>query len=187
MGQALDTLKPGNAVEIKQEHGLDPGRDYSGDESCLPCHTTGFGHEGGYVIPDSEDKKALRRAKKLAGVGCESCHGPGSAYIKVFEEIFRSKRQYKIEELYAVCLRKIEAPVCTTCHNDKGPTFDAAHPFDFAKMKTEDVHEHRPLKQRVNETGGIFMCQKCDPKVRGIPQKDARGPADPDLARGVKL
>ncbi len=150
MGKALESLKPGNAAEVKQKHGLDPGKDYSTDESCLPCHTTGFGHEGGYVIPDPEDTKAVRRAKKLAAVGCESCHGPGSAYIKVFEDIFKSKRQYKIEELYAVGLRKVEASVCTECHNDRSPTFDSAHPFDFEKMKTEDTHEQRPLKQRQN-------------------------------------
>ena len=93
MGKALETLKPGNATEAKTKHGLEPDKDYTKDESCLKCHTTGFGSDGGYVIPDETDKKAVRRAKKLAGVGCESCHGPGSRYIKVFEDIFKSKRR----------------------------------------------------------------------------------------------
>ena len=101
MAQTLETLKPGNAVEVKKKYGLDPAKDYSTDQGCLNCHTTGYDHQGGYAIPDPEDKKAVRRAKKLAGVGCESCHGPGSAYIDVFMDIFKSKRQYKVEELYA--------------------------------------------------------------------------------------
>lgn len=150
MAQALETLKPGSAVEVKKKYGLDPAKDYSTDKGCLKCHTTGYDHEGGYVIPDPEDKKAVRRAKKLAGVGCESCHGPGSAYNKVFMEIFKSKRKYKVEELYAVGLRKIDAAVCAECHNDKSPTFDAEQPFDFEKMKDEGTHEHHPLKQREN-------------------------------------
>ncbi len=148
MGKAFSTLKPGSAVEARKKHGLDPEKDYTTDESCLKCHTTGYGHEGGYAVPNPEDKKAVRRAKKLAGVGCESCHGPGSAYIKVFEDIFRSKRKYKIEELYAVGLLRIDASTCTDCHNDAGPTFDAAKPFNFERMKDEDIHEHRSLKQR---------------------------------------
>ena len=148
MAKALDTLKPGKAVEAKKKHNLDPRKDYTQDTSCLACHTTGHTHPGGYVIPDPSDKKAVRRAKKLAGVGCESCHGPGSAYNKVFEEIFKSKRKYKVEELYAAGLVKVDATTCTKCHNQNSPTIDANEPFDFEAKKTEDAHENHPLKQR---------------------------------------
>ncbi len=148
MGKAFDTLKPGKMEEAKQKQGLDPEKDYTTDKKCLSCHTTGFGHEGGYAVPDPDDKKAVRRAKKLANVGCESCHGPGSAYIEVFKDIFKTKRKYKVEELYAAGLRKIDASACTDCHNEKSPTFDAAHPFNFEEMKTKGTHEHKPLKQR---------------------------------------
>ena len=48
----FETLKPGNAVEVKEKHGLDPNKDYTKDESCRKCHTTGYGHEGGYFTPD---------------------------------------------------------------------------------------------------------------------------------------
>ena len=148
MGKALDILKPGNSAEMKTKHNLDPAKDYSTDSSCLACHTTGFGHAGGFAIPDEADKKAVKRAKNLSHVGCESCHGPGSAYIKVFEEIMKSKRMYKPDELYAVGLTKIDASACTTCHNDKSPTHDPAAPFDFEAKKSEGTHENLPLKQR---------------------------------------
>lgn len=148
MGKAFETLKPGVAAEVKTKHGLNPAKDYTTDATCLKCHTTGFGHEGGYVIPDPNDKRAVRKAKKMAGVGCESCHGPGSAYIKVFEEIFKSKRKYKVEELYAVGLKKIDATTCTGCHNSEGPTVKEGYTFDFDKKKDEDLHERKELKQR---------------------------------------
>ncbi len=148
MGKTLDTLKPGQASEAKQKFKLDAAKDYTQDTSCLACHTTGFGKPGGYAVPTPDDKKSMKKAKKMAGVGCESCHGPGSAYIKVFEEIMKSKRTYKVDELYAVGLTKIDENTCTTCHNDQGPTHDASKPFDFAKQKDEGVHEHIPLKQR---------------------------------------
>lgn len=148
MAKALETLRPGQAVDVKKAHNVDPQKDYSTDESCLECHTTGFGHEGGYFVPDAADKKAVRKAKKLAGVGCESCHGPGSEYIKVFMEIFKSQRKYKVEELYVVGLTKIDASTCTVCHNDGCPTIAADTPFDFKKMKDEDMHEHTEMKLR---------------------------------------
>ena len=148
MGQALETLKPGNAKEIKEKFSLDPNKDYSRDEKCLKCHVTGYGKSGGYVIPDPNDKKAVRKAKKLAGVGCESCHGPGSEYNKLHTEIMKSKRKYKIEEMYAAGMQKIGKETCAVCHNEEGPTVQPGDSFDYDKKKGEDIHEHKPLKQR---------------------------------------
>ncbi len=145
---AFNLLKPGEAAETKTEHGLDPQKDYTKDESCLKCHTTGYGKAGGYAIPDAADEKAVKKAAKLAPVGCESCHGPGSEYVKLHKEIKKSKRTYKVEELYAVGLVKQEAAACTDCHNDKSPTYDSSKALDYEKMKGDGTHAHVPLKQR---------------------------------------
>jgi len=42
------------------------------DPECVPCHVTGAQHEGGYRHGDDH----------LAGVGCESCHGPAAAHAR---------------------------------------------------------------------------------------------------------
>ena len=143
--KALEVLKPGAAAEVKTKHNLDPAKDYTTDEGCLKCHTTGYGHEGGYAIPDPADEKAVKKAAKLAGAGCESCHGPGGDYIAQHKEIKKSKRTYATEEMYKAGMWKIEADKCTTCHNDKSPTFEG---FDFAVQKEKGGHEHFPLTQR---------------------------------------
>lgn len=148
MGKAFEILKPGVSKEAKEKFKLDPAKDYTKDATCLKCHTTGFGKEGGYAIPADGDEKAKKAAAKHEGVGCESCHGPGSEYIKVFEEITKAKRKYKVEELYKVGLTKIEESTCTACHNKESPTIDPAKPFDFAKQKEEGLHERVPLKDR---------------------------------------
>lgn len=144
---ALETLMPGKAEEAKKAAKLDPAKDYSTDANCVKCHVTGMGEAGGYAIPDAKDEAAVKAASKLAHVGCESCHGPGSKYIEIFEDIFKSKRKYKVEELHAAGLNKIDASVCTKCHNDQGPTHK---PFDFDKAKDQrdKIHEKSELKQR---------------------------------------
>ena len=146
--KAFESLKPGQAAEAKTKHGLDPAKDYTKDESCLKCHVTGFGQPGGYAIPDAADAAAVKKAKTLEGSGCESCHGPGSAYIDVFKEINKSKRKYKVDELYAVGLNKMGPDACTDCHNDKSPTYTEDKKLDYAKDKDRETHDHIPLKQR---------------------------------------
>lgn len=148
MAKTLEILKPGNNREAKEKFNLDVEKDYTKDEKCLKCHTVGFGSPGGYAIPDPADKKAVRKAKRLEGVGCECCHGPGSEYIKVFDEIQESKRKYKVEELYAVGLTKIGPAVCKACHNEESPSVEPGAAFDYEKRKDEGTHEHYPLKQR---------------------------------------
>lgn len=148
MGQAFEILMPGNSKEEKVKHNLDPDKDYTKDETCLKCHTTGFGQAGGYQTPDPNDKKAVRKAKKLQSVGCECCHGPGSEYAKLFKEIQKSKRSYKVEELYAAGLRKMDKAVCLECHNETSPTVQKDTPFDYKERVETDTHEHETLKQR---------------------------------------
>ena len=145
---ALDALQPGQATENKTKHNLDPNKDYSKDATCVACHTVGFGKPGGYAVPDAADEKAVKESKELAGVGCEACHGPGSEYGKLHEEIMKSKRKYKVDEMYAVGMKKVDESVCLTCHNDKSPSFDKGTPFDYAKLKDQGTHEHTPPKQR---------------------------------------
>ena len=90
----------------------------------------------------------MKKAKKLAGVGCESCHGPGGEYVKLHKELLKSKRAYTSKEMYASGMYKIQESVCVQCHNSDNPTFDAANPFDFAKYKEVGAHDHFPLKQK---------------------------------------
>ncbi len=53
-------------------------KKYRSDSKCLVCHTTGYGEETGYKDASTPH---------LAGVTCESCHGPGSKHAKLAQKL----------------------------------------------------------------------------------------------------
>ena len=152
MANAFESLKPGQKADIKEQHGLDPKKDYTKDPKCLACHTTGYGKPGGYPVVDG--KKWTDKVAKLAadreGVQCESCHGPSSLMVDTKKEIKKSKREYTTAELAKLGLVLPDEKNCVECHNEKSPTWDPKKKFDFktaAKAKGQ-IHDHLPLKQR---------------------------------------
>lgn len=149
-GKAFELLKPNKAAAAKEKFGLDPAKDYTTDQACLPCHTVGFGKKGGYAVPDPSDAKAVKAMGDLEGVGCENCHGPGSQTSELKSQIKKEKRKYKFEELAALGMTKVEESTCTACHNEKGPTFDPSKGFNFEERKADKdaIHEHEELKLR---------------------------------------
>lgn len=146
--RSLNALKAGKVVEVKKQCGLDPENDYTRDENCLKCHVTGYGRPGGYAVPDTADERAVKRAARRAHVGCESCHGPGSEYVKLHKEIKKSRRMYNVEEMYAAGMVPQDASVCAHCHSNECPIHDESKEFQYDGMKGEAVHVHRSLAQR---------------------------------------
>jgi hypothetical protein len=146
MAKTFEVLKPGANAESKTKSGFDPKKDYTADPKCLACHTTGYGMPGGYPNPDKKDAAA---AKENQGTTCEACHGPGSKYAPIHEDIKDKKRKYSPDELYRAGAYKIDASICTTCHNRRNPTAPADYIFDYDKSKNEDTHANAPLKYRM--------------------------------------
>ena len=138
MAQAFELLKPGVRAAEKKAGGLDPAADYTTDARCLACHTTGYKKPGGFESSAS--------TPDLVGVQCESCHGPGSAYLAP-DKMSLTNREYRRADLIAAGLVIPEAGTCTSaCHNEKSPFAKAGEAFDFRKRKAEGTHEHLALK-----------------------------------------
>jgi hypothetical protein len=120
--KAFTALASDEAKQIAAAQGLgDPQQE----QACLKCHTT----QGFLGTEVAVDAKAKYDASE--GVGCESCHGAGSAYKgrKVMQDADASKA--------AGLLRDRSAAFCTKCHNEESPTFKG---FDFEESWAKIAH-----------------------------------------------
>jgi len=120
--QAFATLATAEAQKIAKAKGI---ADAQKADACLKCHVTAFG------------VAAERLGKKYTieeGVGCESCHGAGSAYSKRKVKKAIAAGTTKPE---SVGLLKVTKETCVKCHNDESPTFKS---FDFEKAKEKIAH-----------------------------------------------
>lgn len=164
-GQAMESLEPGERAEAKEKAGLDPDEDYTEDPDCVGCHVTGYEQEGGYEIDGSE-----RLNKYLKGVGCESCHGPGSRYkhdhkeaADKFEETQETTPRQELAEVGQVFTDEGFEERCNACHlNYEGspwphaqepytpftPEVDPKYEFKFKEAVHDDeaMHEHYKLE-----------------------------------------
>lgn len=69
---------------------------------CLRCHTTGYGKPGGYVSEEA--------TPRLKSVGCEACHGLGSAHVD-------AARNAPEDGQWDKKIDKVPQNACISCHN----------------------------------------------------------------------
>jgi hypothetical protein len=140
MAKAFETLKPNAAADAKKAANLDPAKDYTKDAKCVSCHVTGYGKPGGYPELGKEwtaEEKA--RAPLMEGVGCESCHGPGS----LASPYKKDNKEYKWADLAKLGAVHPDEKNCATCHHKESPTFKE---FKFADKIGKDTHDILKLK-----------------------------------------
>ena len=96
----------------------DPPRDF--DPECISCHVVGWQHrenfpyKGGFVD--------IEKTPHLANVGCESCHGPGSAHMAA--EV-GDDEQLQENLRAAMRLGDRAEKLCQSCHDENNsPNFE---------------------------------------------------------------
>jgi hypothetical protein len=143
-GKTMELLVAGKRSGPKHKAGLDPDKNYSNDEKCWKCHTTGFKKEGGFVDINS--------TPDLAGVSCEACHGPGSDYREIHKQKmldFKSAETRAAGQTYASKGDK----VCENCHNTDSPFKPSVDPKYTFNLK-ERLKEGTSSFHQINPTEG---------------------------------
>ncbi|MES1227789.1 MAG: multiheme c-type cytochrome [Armatimonadota bacterium] len=87
-------------------------RGHDRDPECLPCHVVGLTSSKGFQSP--------KLTPDLVGVGCESCHGPGTAHSA-------SPKLVRIP--------KVAGSTCGSCH-----TVNTSPNFSFEKFWKKIKH-----------------------------------------------
>ncbi len=120
--QAYATLASEKAKAIAQKKGIANAQQ---SDECIQCHVTAYHVE------------AARLGKKYKiedGVGCESCHGPGSKYKS--KKVKKGIVAGKIDRT-SVGLVIPKEENCRECHNEKSPTFKE---FNFKERLAKIAH-----------------------------------------------
>jgi len=137
MANSFNVLRPGEKSQEKKMAGLDPDKDYTHDETCLPCHTTGYGLVGGFV--------SIEMTPEMAGVSCEACHGHGGSYVGTVmgpkNPTFQTSAARKEGLVYPPTEN-----VCRECHNAHSPFVGMDYKFYFNERVRLGTHEHYHLK-----------------------------------------
>lgn len=100
---------------------------YRADPACMTCHVTGYGEPGGYV-----QGTPAETLEDLLEVGCEACHGPGSAHEKASRELVGLDLTTMSDQQLAQMEQRIRGTihknhpqnVCIRCHFES----DRRHP-----------------------------------------------------------
>ena len=111
--------------------------DQGTNANCLPCHTVGFGEQGGFL-----DRATTN---DLAGVGCEACHGAARDHVENVED----------ESLRPTV--DISSALCGSCHTGTHqPTYD-----EWQESGHASVNEN--VAEDVTESGGFYTntCGVC--------------------------
>lgn len=135
-GKAFESLKPGKRKTAKKRANLDPDKDYTRDKKCLKCHTTGYRENGGF--------RDMASTPELKGVGCESCHGPGSKY-RILHDEKPSSLTREENKADGAWYGSEDPDVCLACHNDDSmmtEKIDPKYKFDWkqALEKRKSYH-----------------------------------------------
>ncbi len=124
--RAFAVLGTKKAEEIAAKKGITESPQASLE--CLKCHATAYHQPGG------GQKESYW---EYEGIGCEACHGAGSAYA--LSAVMMDRKAAK-----AAGLKDVSEKTCLGCHQDSHDK-----PFDFQKAKAKISHPLKP--ERVAE------------------------------------
>lgn len=133
-----------------------PGADYVGSENCAECHAP-----INKDFPTASHARLQAHGVNAQNIGCETCHGPGSAHSEsggARDTIVNPEKS---------------PDVCFRCHLDMKARFNlpSVHPVGHGQMSCSDCHD--PHKGHAVKGGGFSLtsesdtCGRCHVAQRG--------------------
>jgi DmsE family decaheme c-type cytochrome len=156
---AAQKAVPTKAVAPKAKLPNDGAATYVGAAACLTCHIVQAEQFGATLMGKIFMKNPRSQREKL---GCETCHGPGSAHVKAGGGrgvggiiAFRDDAPQTVEERNAVCL---------TCHESGMRTYWRGSEHETRGLACTNCHQimkQVSLKNQFRKSTEIETCFQC--------------------------
>lgn len=149
------------------------GATATGSTVCLGCH-----EDVGQALAGTPHLKAFEKADLAKGVGCESCHGPGSKHAET-----NSAEDIVGKADLGALSPEVQAAMCATCHERHGSSWPVSQ-HATAGVSCWDCHrdqlhfEHGEAAAVQKRSGIPAACASCHQKVVGEFQLQYRHPID---------
>jgi len=144
-----------------------PAAGYVGSDTCATCHDS-----EAKALSHTEHARAANPRTPMAGMGCESCHGPGKAHVDGDGDISKIRVFPKMAPREA-------SEVCTGCHDRgehalfQGSMHDSRN---LSCITCHSVHNPKSEQAQLKKTTQIELCATCHrPEVLKL-QRNAHMP-----------
>jgi len=139
-------------LSASQTPGQPPTGDYLGTETCLACH-------GEQWTALSETPHGHRENPRTpsAGLGCETCHGPGKDHVDGGGDITKIR-------VFPTMKPREASAVCTTCHNrqDHAQWSSSMHDQrNLSCVSCHSVHSPKSVRAQLKTSTEVETCAKC--------------------------
>lgn len=127
--------------------------EYVGAETCLTCHAD----IGAGSFTTTKHARASNPRSPMAGLGCESCHGPGKAHVDAPDAPNSIRRFDKIAAREA-------SETCTTCHNRREHAWWQSSNHNARNLSCvtcHSVHNPKTVKAQLKATSVVQTCAPC--------------------------
>lgn len=96
------------------------------DPECISCHATGWNPQEFFPYQTGYD--SLKTTPKLAGSGCENCHGPGAEHVAAEggkDKALQRRLREALRRTAAGAPKETQRESCQRCHDlDNSPKFE---------------------------------------------------------------
>jgi DmsE family decaheme c-type cytochrome len=151
-GATAPATGPAQQAQQQQQPPQQAATGYAGEDTCLACHED-------MVRGYHDSAHGMRRNTRTpaAGLGCESCHGPGQAHADAGGD------PELIARLSALPPDEANA-ACTACHIRAEQAFWDGSPHEGRDLSCLSCHStHQPLSERaqLKAANDVALCGTC--------------------------
>jgi DmsE family decaheme c-type cytochrome len=156
-GRATGLILPGGIEETPAQAAPPPAAPqappagYAGSDACVVCHT-----DQETSLKGTAHGQARNPRSPAAGLGCESCHGPGQAHVD-------DDAKGKIRKFAAMTPAE-SSQTCLTCHNrgnHAGWEGSGHERRNLSCATCHSVHSPKSFERQLVKANETAVCAQC--------------------------